>query len=193
MAEISSPVIWFEDVGRSDVARLRGKNTSPGEMVQHRGKHGMAVPAGFASTAQAYRNFVEANRLTKVIGRYVLCDRRDRKTSPPGDQAYGPPPGSCVTCVTARCVDWGLILIKASGALSGSKKLAGRWWDNSSGEGYKRGDVNARRAWSGWAISRRCTGRRRRSAAAESCRCYQESPGSNEGSRRGLPDHQRCP
>jgi pyruvate,water dikinase len=78
MAEISSPVIWFEDVGRSDVARVGGKNASLGEMVQHLGKQGVAVPAGFATTAQTYRDFVEANHLTKVIAE-TLQDLQDNK------------------------------------------------------------------------------------------------------------------
>jgi len=80
MSPISSPVIWFEDVGRSDVARVGGKNASLGEMVQHLGKQGVTVPSGFATTAQAYWDFVEANQLSKIIAK-TLQELQDNKLS----------------------------------------------------------------------------------------------------------------
>jgi pyruvate, water dikinase len=57
----SPQVLWFEDLGRSDVARVGGKNSSLGEMVRTLGKKGVKVPAGFATTADAYWTFLEAN------------------------------------------------------------------------------------------------------------------------------------
>lgn len=60
-------VLWFEELGRSDVARVGGKNASLGEMVRHLGGRGVAVPPGFAVTAQAYWHFLEANRLKETI------------------------------------------------------------------------------------------------------------------------------
>ncbi|WP_372874768.1 phosphoenolpyruvate synthase [Pseudomonas sp.] len=60
-------VIWFEDLGRGDVARVGGKNASLGEMVGHLGAEGVSVPPGFATTAEAYWRFVEANRLKEAI------------------------------------------------------------------------------------------------------------------------------
>jgi pyruvate,water dikinase len=56
-------VLWFEKVGRGDVARVGGKNASLGEMVAHLGGNGVRVPPGFATTAEAYWRYVEANGL----------------------------------------------------------------------------------------------------------------------------------
>lgn len=67
MAKTMTPVIWFEDTGRSDVARVGGKNASLGEMVRHLGKKGVAVPPGFATTAEAYWDFIQENDLTNTI------------------------------------------------------------------------------------------------------------------------------
>jgi pyruvate,water dikinase len=46
--------MWLERLGRGDVPLVGGKNASLGEMVQRLGKQGVRVPAGFATTAQAY-------------------------------------------------------------------------------------------------------------------------------------------
>ena len=61
-------IVWFEHVGRSDVALVGGKNASLGEMVCSLGEKGIRVPPGFATTAGAYWNYVEANGLRRVCG-----------------------------------------------------------------------------------------------------------------------------
>lgn len=60
-------VIWFDKLGRGDVPRVGGKNASLGEMVRNLGAQGISVPPGFATTADAYWQFVEANSLKEVI------------------------------------------------------------------------------------------------------------------------------
>ncbi len=60
-------VVSFEAVGRGDVARVGGKNASLGEMVVKLGAEGVAVPPGFATTAEAYWRYVEANGLKQRI------------------------------------------------------------------------------------------------------------------------------
>ncbi|NJK55764.1 MAG: phosphoenolpyruvate synthase [Pleurocapsa sp. SU_5_0] len=52
-------VLWFEDVGMSDVALVGGKNASLGEMIQQLTPKGINVPGGFATTAYAYRYFIQ--------------------------------------------------------------------------------------------------------------------------------------
>ena len=63
----ASPVVWFETLGRGDVAIVGGKNASLGEMVRHLTGQGVKVPAGFATTADAYWRFVDANELRGII------------------------------------------------------------------------------------------------------------------------------
>ncbi len=60
-------VIWFEELGRGDVAVVGGKNASLGEMVRNLGGKGVSVPPGFATTADAYWRFIEANGLKEAI------------------------------------------------------------------------------------------------------------------------------
>ena len=63
----SPQILWFENIGRTDVARVGGKNASLGEMVRSLGAKGVKVPPGFATTAEAYWQYVEANGLRRVI------------------------------------------------------------------------------------------------------------------------------
>lgn len=60
-------LVWFEELGRGDVARVGGKNASLGEMVSTLGGKGIRVPTGFATTADAYRDYLEANNLPAFI------------------------------------------------------------------------------------------------------------------------------
>ena len=69
MTARASPVVWFEKLGRGDVAVVGGKNASLGEMVRHLTGQGVKVPAGVATTADAYWRFVDANELRGIISR----------------------------------------------------------------------------------------------------------------------------
>jgi pyruvate,water dikinase len=81
-------IAWFEDVGNSDVSRVGGKNASLGELVRHLVAAGVRVPPGFATTAQAYRSFVEANavgsRLRDLLG---ALDRGEATLQATGEAA----------------------------------------------------------------------------------------------------------
>lgn len=72
MSAIQQSIAWFETLGRHDVPRVGGKNASLGEMVQTLAAKGIRVPPGFATTADAYWNYVTANslkdRMTAFIG-----------------------------------------------------------------------------------------------------------------------------
>ncbi len=63
----SEYVIWFKDLSRGDVGLVGGKNASLGEMVASLGGVGIRVPNGFATVADAYRQFIEANGLSDLI------------------------------------------------------------------------------------------------------------------------------
>lgn len=67
----SPPVLWFDTLGRADVARVGGKNASLGEMVRNLGAEGVRVPDGFATTAEAYWRFMDANGLRDQIARIL--------------------------------------------------------------------------------------------------------------------------
>ena len=62
-------VIWFENLKRGDVASVGGKNSSLGEMISTLAPQGISVPAGFATTADAFRAYIEANDLAARINR----------------------------------------------------------------------------------------------------------------------------
>ncbi len=67
MSENVRTVIWFDELSRGDVAVVGGKNASLGEMVQAMGSEGIRVPPGFATTADAFRDYLSANRLNELI------------------------------------------------------------------------------------------------------------------------------
>ncbi len=67
MASDTPHVIWFEKLGKDDVPRVGGKNASLGEMVGQLASQGVRVPPGFATTADAYWQFVGANQLKETI------------------------------------------------------------------------------------------------------------------------------
>ncbi|MGG5258130.1 phosphoenolpyruvate synthase [Phycicoccus avicenniae] len=64
---MTTTVRWFRDLGLDDVESVGGKNASLGEMVQHLSAAGVAVPDGFATTADAYRAFLGETGLAERI------------------------------------------------------------------------------------------------------------------------------
>jgi pyruvate,water dikinase len=56
-------VIWFDELRRSDVATVGGKNSSLGEMVKTLASEGVQVPNGFATTSEAFWRYVDENQL----------------------------------------------------------------------------------------------------------------------------------
>ncbi|UZD64451.1 phosphoenolpyruvate synthase [Marinobacter segnicrescens] len=60
-------IIWFENLGMSDVERVGGKNASLGEMISNLANAGVSVPGGFATTAHAYREFLAKDGLRERI------------------------------------------------------------------------------------------------------------------------------
>ncbi len=60
-------VAWLKDLRLADLGEVGGKNASLGEMIGALSAAGIRVPGGFATTAAAYREFVEANSLKKRI------------------------------------------------------------------------------------------------------------------------------
>ena len=57
----------FDTLTNDDVEHVGGKNASLGEMIGTLKEKGVRVPEGFATTANAYRAYLEANKLTSRI------------------------------------------------------------------------------------------------------------------------------
>ncbi len=75
-------IIWFETLKRGDVALVGGKNASLGEMVGALAPQGIRVPPGFATTADAFREYLEVNRLNETIAATLARLDSGRTTLP---------------------------------------------------------------------------------------------------------------
>lgn len=62
-----SYVVLFEQLRMTDVDSVGGKNASLGEMISQLSGAGVRVPGGFATTADAFRDFLKASGLDKRI------------------------------------------------------------------------------------------------------------------------------
>lgn len=73
-------VIPLRELRLADVARVGGKNASLGEMLSQLGARGIRVPDGFATTARAFREFLDANdlrgRISALLARVDVDDVR---------------------------------------------------------------------------------------------------------------------
>ena len=73
-------VLWFDQVGMGDVERVGGKNSSLGEMISNLANAGVSVPNGFATTADAYREFLRYEdldtRIQKELDKLDVSDVR---------------------------------------------------------------------------------------------------------------------
>ncbi|CAF3388731.1 unnamed protein product [Rotaria sp. Silwood2] len=56
-------VVWLDEVNMSNVKEVGGKNASLGEMIQSLKDKDILVPMGFATTARAYRYFIQKTKI----------------------------------------------------------------------------------------------------------------------------------
>ncbi len=64
---MTSNVLWLHELRLSDLAQVGGKNSSLGEMIGHLADLGVSVPGGYATTADAFRDFIAHNQLEQRI------------------------------------------------------------------------------------------------------------------------------
>jgi pyruvate, water dikinase len=64
---LTTYLLAFESLGMHDVERVGGKNASIGEMIGNLARLGVKVPGGFATTADAYREFLSHDGLAERI------------------------------------------------------------------------------------------------------------------------------
>ncbi len=70
----------FAELRVEDVSLVGGKNASLGEMYSALSEQGVKVPNGFATTAEAYRHYIEHNRLRdRIAAELEGLDTRDVK------------------------------------------------------------------------------------------------------------------
>src|SRR5438552_2035621 len=70
-------VAWLKDLRLADLPQVGGKNASLGEMTAALANAGIRVPGGFATTADAFREFIAAKQLGQRIDRKLKsldCD-----------------------------------------------------------------------------------------------------------------------
>jgi pyruvate,water dikinase len=74
-AAIQPLVLPFESVGLEDIPQVGGKNASLGEMLRSLRGDGVRVPDGFATTALAYRRFIDSAGLMEQL--HTILDGLD--------------------------------------------------------------------------------------------------------------------
>ncbi len=60
---MKSYVVGFDELGKGDIETVGGKNASLGEMISNLADLGVSVPGGFATTTDAYRDFLRRDGL----------------------------------------------------------------------------------------------------------------------------------
>ncbi|MGD9963434.1 MAG: phosphoenolpyruvate synthase, partial [Thermoplasmata archaeon] len=63
----SELLLWLDQTGLQDIAKVGGKNASLGEMLRHLTSNGIRVPEGFAITTKAFMEFVAASDLEDKV------------------------------------------------------------------------------------------------------------------------------
>ncbi|NUO71871.1 MAG: phosphoenolpyruvate synthase, partial [Frateuria sp.] len=69
-------IAWLETLGNADVPQVGGKNASLGELIRQLAGAGVRVPAGFATTAQAYRSYLAANEIVPRLRSLLAALKR---------------------------------------------------------------------------------------------------------------------
>ncbi len=80
MNQAKSYIRWFADLTNKDVELVGGKNASLGEMIGTLEEEGVRVPNGFATTAEAYRRFLQHNDLESQIESHLADLEADRQS-----------------------------------------------------------------------------------------------------------------
>src|SRR5690606_26187202 len=75
---LSANILWLDDLRLTDLAQVGGKNSSLGEMIGNLARLGVSVPGGFATIADAFKDFVAHNDLhQRIFDRLATLDVED--------------------------------------------------------------------------------------------------------------------
>jgi len=64
---LNENILWLHALRLTDLARVGGKNSSLGEMIGNLANLGVSVPGGYATTSEAFKNFIAHNNLHQRI------------------------------------------------------------------------------------------------------------------------------
>ena len=71
MSRSNKAIVWFNEVGKKDVASVGGKGANLGELTNAQ----IPVPPGFIVTADAYYEFLEKTQIMDQIRQYLKAAR----------------------------------------------------------------------------------------------------------------------
>ncbi|QCO67728.1 phosphoenolpyruvate synthase [Luteimonas yindakuii] len=75
---MSANILWLHDLRLGDLAQVGGKNSSLGEMIGNLAQLGVSVPGGYATTADAFKDFIAHNDLhQRIFDRLGALDVED--------------------------------------------------------------------------------------------------------------------
>jgi pyruvate,water dikinase len=78
---VSNLILWLDQLRMTDLGKVGGKNASLGEMIGNLAKLGVSVPGGFATTADAFQQYLEKSGLAKrILDRLASLDVDDVDT-----------------------------------------------------------------------------------------------------------------
>jgi len=66
-SRLNENILWLHELRLADLARVGGKNSSLGEMIGNLAGLGVSVPGGYATTSEAFKDFIAHNDLSKRI------------------------------------------------------------------------------------------------------------------------------
>ncbi len=91
MTIVTEYIRWLDQLGMSDLEQVGGKNASLGEMIANLASMGVNVPGGFATTADAFRDFLAETGLDeKIRSRLESLDVEDvRELAAAGKEIRG--------------------------------------------------------------------------------------------------------
>ena len=71
-------ILWLHALRLTDLARVGGKNSSLGEMIGNLASLGVSVPGGFATTSEAFKDFIAFNDLhQRIFDKLATLDVED--------------------------------------------------------------------------------------------------------------------
>ncbi|AIT78390.1 phosphoenolpyruvate synthase [Novosphingobium pentaromativorans] len=73
-------ILWYDEIAIGDIPSVGGKNASLGELLRELGKAGVRVPNGFATTARAFRDFIDVSAIEPKMREHIRRYRAGDET-----------------------------------------------------------------------------------------------------------------